>query len=66
MKVLGINGSARKNGNTAILINTVFEELNKTGIETMKNLGTNMAYLLNAMKGENKRSEERRVGKECM
>ena len=53
MKVLGINGSARKNGNTAILINTVFEELNKTGIETMKNLGTNMAYLLNAMKGEN-------------
>ena len=54
MKVLGINGSARKNGNTAILINTVFEELNKTGIETMKNLGTNMAYLLNAMKGENK------------
>ena len=53
-----------KNGNTAILINTVFEELNKTGIETMKNLGTNMAYLLNAMKGEN-RSEERRVGKEC-
>ena len=54
MKVLGINGSARKNGNTAILINTVFEELNKTGIETMKNLGTNMAYLLNAMKGEKK------------
>ena len=55
MKVLGINGSARKNGNTAILINTVFEELNKTGIETMKNLGTNMAYLLNAMKGEKKK-----------
>ncbi|MDE6412827.1 MAG: flavodoxin family protein, partial [Eubacterium sp.] len=34
MKVLGINGSARKDGNTAILINTVFEELNKAGIET--------------------------------
>ncbi len=34
MKVLAINSSARKNGNTAILINTVFEELNKDGIET--------------------------------
>lgn len=34
MKVLGINSSARKGGNTAILINTAFEELNKEGIET--------------------------------
>ena len=34
MKVVGINGSARKDGNTAILINTVFAELNKEGIET--------------------------------
>ena len=34
MKVLAINGSARKGGNTAILINTVFEELHKAGIET--------------------------------
>lgn len=34
MKVLGINSSARKGGNTAILINQVFEELNKEGIET--------------------------------
>ena len=34
MKVLAINGSARKDGNTAILINAVFEELNKAGIET--------------------------------
>lgn len=34
MKVIGINGSARKDGNTAILINAVFEELNKEGIET--------------------------------
>lgn len=34
MKVLAINGSARKDGNTAILINKVFEELNKSGIET--------------------------------
>lgn len=34
MKVLAINGSARKDGNTAILINTIFKELNKAGIET--------------------------------
>lgn len=34
MKVLAINGSAGKDGNTAILINTVFEELHKAGIET--------------------------------
>lgn len=34
MKVLAINSSARKDGNTAILINTVFDELNKEGIET--------------------------------
>lgn len=34
MKVIGINGSAREDGNTAILMNRVFEELNKEGIET--------------------------------
>lgn len=34
MKVLGISSSARKDGNTAILIQKVFDELNKAGIET--------------------------------
>lgn len=34
MKVLGINGSPRKGGNTEILIQTVFTELEKEGIET--------------------------------
>lgn len=34
MKVIGINGSPRKGGNTEILIRTVFEELEKEGIET--------------------------------
>lgn len=34
MKVIGISGSAVKDGNTAILINTIFNELNKEGIET--------------------------------
>ena len=34
MKVIAINGSARKDGNTTILIRYVFEELTKEGIET--------------------------------
>ncbi|MDE5855402.1 MAG: flavodoxin family protein [Ruminococcus sp.] len=34
MKVLGISGSTRKDGNTVILINTFFEELHKENIET--------------------------------
>ena len=34
MKVIAFNGSARKDGNTSVLIQTVFEELNKKGIET--------------------------------
>jgi multimeric flavodoxin WrbA len=34
MKVVAFNGSARKDGNTAILIRRVFEELEKEGIET--------------------------------
>ncbi len=34
MKVLALNGSPRKNGNTAMLIDTVLAELQKNGIET--------------------------------
>ncbi|MEE8554158.1 MAG: flavodoxin family protein [Desulfobacterales bacterium] len=34
MKVVAFNGSARKDGNTAILINNVFQELEKEGIGT--------------------------------
>ena len=34
MKVLGINSSARAHGNTAILMEKVFEALNEEGIET--------------------------------
>lgn len=34
MKVIGINGSSRKDGNTAIIVGEVFDELNKEGIET--------------------------------
>ena len=34
MKVVAVNGSARKEGNTAILLDTVLAELSKEGIET--------------------------------
>ena len=34
MKVVGFNGSARKDGNTAILIDYVFGELQNAGIQT--------------------------------
>jgi len=34
MKVVAFNGSGRKDGNTAILLNTVLEEIAKEGIET--------------------------------
>lgn len=34
MKVVAFNGSARKQGNTAILLNTVLDELGKEGLET--------------------------------
>jgi multimeric flavodoxin WrbA len=34
MKVIALNGSARKNGNTAILLNLVLDELKTEGIET--------------------------------
>ena len=34
MKVVAFNGSGRKDGNTAILLNTVLDELSQEGIET--------------------------------
>lgn len=34
MKILAINGSSRKNGNTTIILNTVLDKLKKVGIET--------------------------------
>jgi multimeric flavodoxin WrbA len=34
MKVVAFSGSARKDGNTAILVNAVFKELKKAGIKT--------------------------------
>ncbi|GLC30287.1 flavodoxin family protein [Clostridium omnivorum] len=34
MKVIAINGSAKKDGNTSIIIEAIFSELKKAGIET--------------------------------
>jgi multimeric flavodoxin WrbA len=34
MKVIAFNGSARKEGNTALLLNTVLQELSAEGVET--------------------------------
>lgn len=34
MKVIAVNGSAKKNGNTSIIIEAIFSELKKSGIET--------------------------------
>ncbi len=34
MKVVAFNGSARKDGNTAILVRAAFDELEKAGVET--------------------------------
>ncbi len=40
MKVIGFNGSARKDGNTSILLQKIFDELEAEGIETqIVNLG---------------------------
>ncbi len=45
MKVVAFNGSPRKGGNTSILINHVFEALNKEGIETeFVQLGGNLIH----------------------
>lgn len=45
MKVLAINGSPRKDGNTSVLIKTVFEELETQGIDTKEiNVGSSMLF----------------------
>ena len=57
MKVVAFNGSARKDGNTAILVRQVYwnigigrakgeVEQDEEGLRTMETLGQNMAWLL--------------------
>lgn len=38
MKLIGINSSVHKGGNTAVIIDTVFEEMNKAGRQFYPNL----------------------------
>ena len=51
MKVVAFSGSARKDGNTAILVRHAFAALEKEEMETMKALGENMARLLKRIAG---------------
>ncbi|KAB0667648.1 NAD(P)H-dependent oxidoreductase [Oryzomonas japonica] len=46
MKVAVFNGSPRKGNNASLLIKHAFTELNRGGIETMRDLGVNMAWLM--------------------
>ena len=50
MKVLAINGSSRKNGNTSIPINTILKKLAQDNIDTeVIDLAENMSFLLKAV-----------------
>ena len=51
MKVLAINGSSRKNGNTSILINTILKKFTQDNIDTeVIDLAENISFLLKAVK----------------
>lgn len=72
MKVIAFNGSPRKEGNTFLLINRVFEELHKEGIDTelvqlggKQISGCKACYL--CIKNKNKRcSQEDDMVNECI
>lgn len=68
MKVLGINGSARRDGNTAQLIRMVFDELEAAGIETeMVNLaGRKLSGCIACMKCWEKKNRRCAVEKDGM
>ena len=51
MKVVGFNGSARKDGNIGISRNAGDVEKDEEGIGIMRDLGTNMAWLLKKISG---------------
>ena len=46
MKVLLINGSPRANGNTFTALSEVVKTLNEEGMQTMRTLGRNMAWMI--------------------
>ncbi len=46
MKTLLVNGSPRQNGNTSVALAEVAKTLEAEGIETMRTLARNLAWLL--------------------
>lgn len=68
MKVVAFNGSARKDGNTSILIKAVFEELNKEGIETelVQLAGKNLSGCIACYKCFEKKNQRCNVEKDDM
>ena len=45
-KVLLINGSPKENGNTFTALSEVAKTLNEEGMQTMRTLGRNMAWMI--------------------
>lgn len=68
MKVVAFSGSARKDGNTSMLIRTVFEELNKEGIETelVQLAGKNLQGCIACFKCFEKKNQRCNVEKDDM
>ena len=68
MKVVGFNGSPRKDGNTNILINAVFAELQKEGIETeiIQVGGSNIRGCIACMKCFENKNKECSVNKDIV
>lgn len=50
MTVVAFNGSARLDGNTAILLKGALAALEREGIQTVQRLGQNMAWALKTLK----------------
>ena len=48
-KVLLINGSPREHGNTFTALNEVAKTLNEEGMQTMRTLGRNMAWMIHKL-----------------
>ena len=46
MKVLLFNGSTRTNGCTYLALSEISKTLEQEGLQTMRNLGRNMAWML--------------------
>jgi multimeric flavodoxin WrbA len=46
MKVLLINGSPKENGNTFTALSEVAKTLDEEGMQTMRTLGRNMAWMI--------------------